>query len=58
MGLVVLAALLVYMTMPDSVLRQRAPDITFPLLDGRQLTLSSLAGKPVLVTFWATSCVE
>jgi len=57
-GLAVLAALLIYMTIPDSMLRQRAPDITFPLLDGRQLSLSSLAGKPVLVTFWATSCVE
>jgi len=57
-GLVVLAALLIYMALPDSMLRQRAPDITFPLLDGRQLALSSLAGKPVLVTFWATSCVE
>ena len=57
-GLVVLAALLIYMAVPDSMLRQRAPNITFPLLDGRQLTLSSLAGKPVLVTFWATSCVE
>lgn len=37
---------------------ERAPEITFPLLDGRQLPLSSLAGKPVLVTFWATSCIE
>lgn len=38
--------------------RSRAPDISFPLLDGRELSLSSLSGRPVLVTFWATTCVE
>lgn len=37
---------------------QRAPVISFSLLDGKQLNLSSLAGRPVLVTFWATSCIE
>ena len=57
-ALVVAAALIAYVTVPDSLLRQSAPDITFPLLDGRQLKLSSLTGKPVLVTFWATSCIE
>jgi len=35
-----------------------APDIRFPLLDGRELALSSLAGRPVLVTFWASTCIE
>lgn len=45
----------IVMLAPD---RSRAPGITFPLLDGRQLSLSSLSGRPVLVTFWATTCVE
>ena len=35
---------------------QQAPNITFQLLDGKKLQLSSLKGKPVLITFWATSC--
>ncbi|MDO8703768.1 MAG: TlpA disulfide reductase family protein [Sulfuricaulis sp.] len=28
----------------------------FTLLDGRKLTLQSLRGRPVLVSFWATTC--
>ena len=28
----------------------------FSLLDGRKLTLQSLRGRPVLVSFWATTC--
>ena len=34
-----------------------APDVTFKTLKGEQVELSELRGKPVLVTFWATSCV-
>jgi peroxiredoxin len=36
---------------PDTV-----PDITVVTVDGEQLALTSLQGKPLLVTFWATSC--
>ena len=35
---------------------QRAPNISLQLIDGEKLNLSSLKGKPVLITFWATSC--
>lgn len=35
---------------------QQAPDVTLQLIDGKKLKLSSLKGKPVLITFWATSC--
>ena len=35
---------------------QRAPNISLQLIDGKKLNLSSLKGKPVLITFWATSC--
>ncbi|MCK4865546.1 MAG: TlpA family protein disulfide reductase [Gammaproteobacteria bacterium] len=35
---------------------QQVPDITLQLIDGKKLKLSSLKGKPVLITFWATSC--
>lgn len=33
-----------------------APETEFTLLDGRKLTLQSLRGRPVLVSFWATTC--
>jgi peroxiredoxin len=33
-----------------------APDFTVEMLDGRSVTLSSLRGEVVLVTFWATWC--
>ena len=33
-----------------------APDITFTTLKGEKLALKDLRGKPVLITFWATSC--
>ena len=35
---------------------QQAPNITLQLIDGKKLKLSSLKSKPVLITFWATSC--
>ena len=35
---------------------QRAPNISLQLIDGKKLNLSNLKGKPVLITFWATSC--
>lgn len=33
-----------------------APDISSRTLDGKDITLASLRGKPVLVVFWATWC--
>ena len=33
-----------------------APPLVGQTLDGQPLTLQQLHGKPVLVTFWATSC--
>ena len=32
------------------------PEMEFTLFDGRKVTLRSLRGWPVLVSFWATSC--
>jgi len=34
----------------------QAPQVTFRITDGRQISLQKLQGRPVLVTFWATSC--
>lgn len=35
---------------------QRAPDISFKNVEGETMDLQQLQGRPVLVTFWATSC--
>jgi peroxiredoxin len=35
---------------------RQAPPLVGQTLDGRTLTLEQFRGKPVLVTFWATTC--
>lgn len=35
-----------------------APEVTFSTLSGKQVALSELRGKVVLVKFWATNCVS
>jgi thiol-disulfide isomerase/thioredoxin len=37
---------------------RHAPDLTFSTLEGRQLRLDALRGRPVLINFWATSCAS
>lgn len=32
------------------------PELSLNIVDGRKIELHSLQGKPLLVTFWATSC--
>ena len=36
--------------------KDRAPDVTFTTLQGKQIKMSDLQGKVVLVNFWATDC--
>jgi len=33
-----------------------APDVAFTLLDGGSASLRALRGRPVLISFWATTC--
>ncbi len=33
-----------------------APDIMLKTITGKQISLASLKGKPIIVTFWATDC--
>ncbi|WP_053219563.1 TlpA family protein disulfide reductase [Virgibacillus senegalensis] len=35
---------------------QAAPDLSLPTLDGKEISLSELKGKKVLLNFWATWC--
>jgi thiol-disulfide isomerase/thioredoxin len=41
---------------PRSARQTRAPDFTMTMLDGRRVTLASLAGKTVVLDFWGTWC--
>jgi peroxiredoxin len=41
---------------PAAVVGIRAPDFTLKDLDGKDVTLSGLAGQVVLINFWATWC--
>lgn len=36
--------------------KSQAPDVTFTTLEGKNIKLSDLRGKTVLVNFWATDC--
>ncbi len=36
----------------------KAPDFTLPSLDGKTVSLSSFAGKPVIINTWSISCIE
>lgn len=42
---------------PAPVVGRRAPEIALPSIEGGQLSLSALLGKPVVVNFFATWCV-
>lgn len=53
-AVLIIASIAYLWTAPSGA--QQAPDITLQLIDGNKLQLSTLKGKPVLITFWATSC--
>ena len=42
---------------PDVNFDKPAPDFTLQTIDGQTVSLSSLRGRPVIVTFWACWCV-
>ncbi len=53
-ALVVIMAVAAVWFLPAGL--RQAPPLVGQTLDGRTLTLEQLRGKPVLVTFWATTC--
>jgi peroxiredoxin len=53
--LLAIAALLGYLWLTPSGIKQ-APEISVTTLQGRSISLSSLQDKPLVVTFWATTC--
>jgi peroxiredoxin len=52
---VALFGVLAYLWLTPTVLKS-SPDISVISLDGNELKLSDYRGRPLLVTFWATSC--
>jgi len=52
---VVIIGVLAYVWFTPSGLKQ-APALELTTLEGKHLSLEQLRGKPVLVTFWATTC--
>ncbi|MCX6005394.1 MAG: redoxin domain-containing protein [Chloroflexi bacterium] len=36
----------------------KAPDFTLPDSDGKSVSLSDFAGKPVIINTWSVSCIE
>lgn len=53
-ALTVIAAFVVIWLLPAGL--SPAPPLLAKTLDGRTLTLEQFRGKPVLITFWATTC--
>jgi peroxiredoxin len=51
----ILLGALAYVWLAPGGLKQ-APNIAVTTIDGRQIQLADLRGRPVLITFWATSC--
>ena len=54
LAVVVVLAVATVWFMPSGL--RQAPPLVGQTLDGRTLTLEQMRGKPVLVTFWATTC--
>jgi peroxiredoxin len=50
------AVLLVVLSIKLTRQSAQAPTINFTLINGKQLSLADMRGKPVLVSFWSTTC--
>lgn len=48
------AVLMYFWTSPSGL--TQAPDTELTLIDGNKLRLKDFRGKPMLITFWATTC--
>ena len=54
-GVILTVALVFWLFLnPDNL--DKAPDISLNFINGQKIDINSLQGKPLLVTFWATTC--
>ncbi|MEM9604793.1 MAG: TlpA disulfide reductase family protein [Pseudomonadota bacterium] len=54
LGCVVLAAAWLWLAPTGA---RAAPNVTFTTLEGQRVDITALRGKPLLVNFWATTCI-
>ena len=54
--LLIIIGMAIALWLSPGSLSQAAPDVDMQDLSGKQFRLSDLSGKPVLITFWATTC--
>jgi peroxiredoxin len=47
-----------WLALGGSLARAAAPQLSYTLLDGRQLSTADLRGQVVLINFWATTCAS
>jgi peroxiredoxin len=55
-GFLLIALISLALWMARSKTYSFTPDTTFTTITGEQIKLQTFHGKPVLITFWATSC--
>lgn len=53
----VILLLLAGFAIQKTLLQPKVPAITLKTIDGQQFNLPQLAGRPLLINFWATTCV-
>ena len=44
--------------LPSALIGKRVPQFSLMSIDGREVTAASLRGRPVVVNFWASWCLE
>jgi thiol-disulfide isomerase/thioredoxin len=55
-GLLVILLIMLALWMARGEKYSFTPETSFTTITGEKITLKTLQGKPVLITFWATSC--
>ena len=56
-GLLLAVCLLAAFALQDSGAPDAFPPITIPTIDGRSFDAAAVEGRPLLVTFWSTTCL-
>ena len=52
----IIFAVTVFSFFVSSQVLDKVPNISLNIIDGRKIKIASMKGKPLLVTFWSTTC--